>query len=99
LIKTYWTVLVNSNSYLFFSSAQWYILTHFSAFSAFKIFLILDHTKAYVEKIHSIDAELAGHAHKLDMKLQFVWEWFFPVRCAHACQALPLRNKLTNNTL
>jgi len=30
----------------------------------------LDHTKSYVEKIHSIDAELAGHAHKVDMKLQ-----------------------------
>jgi len=32
--------------------------------------MILDHTKSYIEKIHSLDAELAGHAHKLDMKLQ-----------------------------
>jgi len=31
---------------------------------------MLDHTKPYVEKIHSIDAELVGHAHKLDVKLQ-----------------------------
>jgi len=31
---------------------------------------MLDHTKPYVEKIHSIDAELAGPAHKLDVKLQ-----------------------------
>jgi len=31
---------------------------------------MLDHTKRYVEKIHSIDAELAGHVHKLDVKLQ-----------------------------
>jgi len=30
----------------------------------------LDHTKSYVEKIHSTDAELAGHAHKLDVKLR-----------------------------
>jgi len=30
----------------------------------------LDHTKSSVEKIHSIHAEPAGHAHKLDMKLQ-----------------------------
>jgi len=30
---------------------------------------MLDHTKPYVEKIHYID-ELAGHMHKLDVKLQ-----------------------------
>jgi len=65
-----------------------YIATNFSAFSASKLFLILDHTKSYVEKIHSIDAEVAGHAHKLDMKLQFVWECFFYVCCAHDCQSL-----------
>jgi len=46
-----------------------YILSNFSAFSASKLFLILDHTKSYVEKMHSVDAELAGHAHKLHMKL------------------------------
>ena len=34
------------------------------------LFLMLDYTKPYVEKIHSIDAELAGHTHKLDVKLQ-----------------------------
>jgi len=31
---------------------------------------MLDYSKLYVEKIHSINAELAGHAHKLDMILQ-----------------------------
>jgi len=30
----------------------------------------LYHTKPYIEKIHYIDAELAGHVHKLDVKLQ-----------------------------
>jgi len=47
-----------------------YILTNFSAFFTSKLFLILEHTKSYIEKIHSIDAELAGHARKLDVKLQ-----------------------------
>ena len=44
----------------------------FSAFSASKLFLMLDHTKPFVEKIHwaYIDVELAGHVHKLDVKLQ-----------------------------
>jgi len=31
---------------------------------------MLDHTKRYVEKIHYIDAELAGHVHKRDVKQQ-----------------------------
>jgi len=31
---------------------------------------MLDLTKPYVKKIHYIDAELAGHVHKLDVKLQ-----------------------------
>jgi len=31
---------------------------------------MLGHTKRYTEKIHSIDAELAGHVHKLDLKLR-----------------------------
>ena len=49
---------------------NWYIFTNFSAFSASKLLFILDHTKLYVEKTHSIDDELAGHAHKLDMNQQ-----------------------------
>jgi len=49
---------------------NWHILTNISTLSASKLFLILDHTKSYVEKIHSIKAELVGHAHKLDVKLQ-----------------------------
>jgi len=85
---------------MFFSSAQSVYLTNSSAFSASKLFLILDHTKSYIQKTHSIDSEVAGHAHKLDMKLQeFVWEWFFSFYCAHVCQALLLRSELTNNTL
>jgi len=31
---------------------------------------MLDHTKPCVGKIHYIHAELAGHVHELDMKLQ-----------------------------
>jgi len=31
---------------------------------------MLEHTKSYVGTIHSVDAELAGHARKLDVKLQ-----------------------------
>jgi len=53
-----------------FTSAQSVYLNQFSAFSASKLFLILDHTKPYIEKIHSIDAELAGHVHILDVELQ-----------------------------
>jgi len=49
-----------------------YIFTSFAAFSKSKIFLILEHTKSYIEKIHSVDAELAEHARKLDVKLQIL---------------------------
>jgi len=76
-----------------------YILANFSAFSASKLLLILNHTKSYIEKMHSTDAELSGHVYKPDVKLEFVWEWFFSVCCVHACQALPLRIELINNTL
>jgi len=31
---------------------------------------MLDHTKPYVEETRYIDAELAGHVHKLDVKQQ-----------------------------
>jgi len=31
---------------------------------------MLEHTKPCIEKIHYIDAELVGHVHKLDVKLQ-----------------------------
>jgi len=60
---------------------------------------MLDHTKPYVEKMHNIDAELAGHVHKRDMKLQRLCESdFYSVCCAHAYQAIPLWSELTNNT-
>jgi len=39
-------------------------------FSTSKLFLILDHSKPHDEKIQYIDAELAGHVYKLDVKLQ-----------------------------
>jgi len=35
---------------------------------------MLDHAKPCIEKIHYIDAELAGYVHKLDVKLQNLWE-------------------------
>jgi len=63
---------------------------------------MLDHTKPYVEKIYYIDAELAGQVYKCDVKLQsFCGSGFslFAVCCAHACQALPLWNELTNNSM
>jgi len=48
--------------------------------------------------IPAIDAELAGHADKLDIKTaEFVWKWFFFVCCAHSCQALPLWSNPTKN--
>jgi len=57
---------------------------------------MLDHSKPYVEKIHHTDAELAGHAHKLDMKLQG------SVGMGFLCACLPsftTRSELTNNAL
>jgi len=55
---------------------------------------MLDHTKPYIEKIHDIDAELAGHTHKRHETAEFVWEWLLSVCCAHACQASPLWSEL-----
>jgi len=56
---------------IFFSSVKSvYLINNFSTFSASKLFLVLDHTKPYVQKIHSVDAELVRHLHKLDVKLQ-----------------------------
>jgi len=61
---------------------------------------MVGHTESYVEKIHSVDAELAGRAHLLDVKLQRLCaSVFFSVCCVHAYQGLPLRTELTNNTL
>ena len=61
---------------------------------------MLEHRKPYVEKIHSIDAELAGHV----LHINLTWNCrccvgvAFFVSCAHSCQALQLRSELTNNT-
>jgi len=80
IIRTVW---VNSTGYLLQLCKNRYILIIFSAFSASKLFPMLYHAKPYIEKIHYIDAELAGHVHKLDVKLQSMW-WrgfsLFPVR-------------------
>jgi len=43
---------------IFFSSVESVYFDQFFAFSAPNLFVTLDHTKPYVEKIHSIDAEL-----------------------------------------
>jgi len=48
--------------------------------------------------IPAIDAELAGHADILDMKLlRLCGSVSFFVCCAHSCQALPLWSELTKN--
>jgi len=44
---------------------------------------MLDHARPYIEKIHYIDAELAGHAHKLDVKLQNVCGSSFSLFAVH----------------
>jgi len=38
-----------------------HILTNYSVFSASKLFLILEHTKSYIEKMQSVAAEIADH--------------------------------------
>jgi len=55
---------------IFLSSIQSVYFNQFFCLLCIYIFLILDHTKPYVEKIPSRDAELAQHAPKLDVKLQ-----------------------------
>jgi len=83
---------------IFFSSAK---SVYFNQnFSALKLFLMLDHTKPYVEKMHYIDAELTGHVHiNLTWNCRVCAGVDFSVCCARACQALPLWSELTNNTL
>ena len=66
------TVWVNSTGYLLQLCKNRYIQIKFAAFSASKLFPMLDHTTSYIEKIHHLDVELAGHVHKLDVKLQNV---------------------------
>jgi len=34
---------------------------------------MLDHIKPYIEKMHCVDAELAGYVHKLDVKLHSLY--------------------------
>ena len=65
-----------------------YILINFSAFSASKLFLMLEHTKPYIEKIHNINAELAGHVCELEVKLQILCESTVAFLCL-LCAFLP----------
>jgi len=61
---------------------------------------MLDHARPYVEKIHYIDAEQAGHVHKLDVKLQNLCESSLSLFTERIlAKALSLWSKLTNNTL
>ena len=67
------TVWVNSTGYLLQLCKNRYIQIKFAAFSASKLFPMLDHTTSYIEKIHHFDVELAGHVHKLDVKLRSLY--------------------------
>jgi len=59
---------------------------------------MLDHAR-YIEKIHYIDAELAGHVHKLDGKLQNLCGSSFSLFAVRILtKALSLWSNL-NNTL
>jgi len=40
---------------------------------------MLDNTKAYVEKMHTVGAELTGHTHKFDIKLRKLFGSGFPL--------------------
>jgi len=60
---------------------------------------MLDHAR-YIEKIHYIDAELAGHVHKLDGKLQNLCGSSFSLFAVRIlAKTLSLWSKLNNNTL
>jgi len=84
---------------IFFNSAQATYYNQF-LFSTSKLFLILEHTKSYIEKIHSIDTELAGHARKLDVKLQSLCGSGFSLFAVHMlAKPYHLGVSLTNNTL
>jgi len=61
---------------------------------------MLSHARPYIEKIHYIDAELAEHVHKLDVKLQNLCGSSFSLFVVRIlAKALSLWSKLTNNTL
>jgi len=58
---------------------------------------MLEHAKPCIEKIHYIDAELAGHVHKLDVKLQIMCGSNFSMFAVRILAKL--WSILTNNTL
>jgi len=59
---------------------------------------MLDHTKPYVEKIHFIDAELAKHSHKLDVKQQSLCGSGFSLFVVRMFANPHHLSELTNNT-
>jgi len=60
---------------------------------------MLDNAKPCIEKIHYIDAELAGHVHKLDVKLQILCGSSFSLFAVRIVAKPYHLSKLTHNTL
>jgi len=61
---------------------------------------MLDHARSYIEKVHYIDAELVGHVHKLNVKLQNLCGSSFSLFVVRIlAKFLSLWSKMTNNTL
>ena len=56
-------------------------------------------TKPHVDKMHHIDTELAGHVHKLDVKLQILCGSSFSLFAVRILAKPYHLSKLTNNTL
>ena len=72
---------------------NWSYLSNFSDFFKSKHFLIFDQAKSHFEKIYSTDAEITGHAHKLDVKVLSLCGGGFSL----LCECLPSPNHLGVN--
>jgi len=82
---------------IFLSSVK---LVHFNQFFfllCIQAVFSVGHTKPYIEKLHWIDAKLAGHVHKLDVELQNLCGSDFSLFVVRIL-AKPY-SELTNNTL
>ena len=74
---------------IFFSSAQSVYFNQFFCLLGIETFSDFGPHQIIRWKIRSIDAEPAGHVHKLDMRLQSLrGNVFFSYCCVRACQAL-----------
>jgi len=62
LSKFYWSSSSASVKSVYFNQFLCLLCT--------KLFLMLDHTKPHIAKHTHVDAELAGHVHKIEAKLQ-----------------------------